>query len=270
MSVIWTLASTENPLFTQASMSAAAAASSSRSYRTDASGNQFMFRLMGAEAVTVVPGGSCVLRAMQAVAEDLAAAGRKAYIIPTGGSNALGGLGYVTCAQEMQQQWFDAGLRFDAVVVGSGSSGTHGGLVVGFLGNRIELPLFGVGVSRDPHEQVPVVHAEAQAVADLLELGVTIPVEAVRCVGGYWQPKYSVPNPGMVEAVQLLARTEGLLLDPIYTGKAMAGLIGMARGGLWNASHRVLFVHTGGLPSLHAYESVVLGDDSTVAGRGRA
>ncbi len=240
------------------------------SYRTDASGNQFMFRLMGAEAVTVVPGGSCVLRAMQAVAEDLAAAGRKAYIIPTGGSNALGGLGYVTCAQEMQQQWFDAGLRFDAVVVGSGSSGTHGGLVVGFLGNRIELPLFGVGVSRDPHEQVPVVHAEAQAVADLLELGVTIPVEAVRCVGGYWQPKYSVPNPGMVEAVQLLARTEGLLLDPIYTGKAMAGLIGMARGGLWNASHRVLFVHTGGLPSLHAYESVVLGDDSTVAGRGRA
>lgn len=232
------------------------------SYRVDASGNQFMFRLMAAEAVTVVPGGSCLQRAMQAAADDVAAQGRKAYIIPTGGSNALGGLGYVACAQEMQQQWFDSGLRFDALVVGSGSSGTHGGLVAGFLGNRIELPLFGVGVSRDPPDQVSVVRAEAQAVADLLELGVRIPAEAIRCVGGYWQPKYSVPNAGMVEAVRMLARTEGLLLDPIYTGKAMAGLIGMARGGLWTAGQKVLFLHTGGLPSLHAYEAAVLGDGS--------
>jgi D-cysteine desulfhydrase len=79
-------------------------------------------------------------------------------------------------------------------------------------------------------------------------------------VGGYWQPKYSVPNTGMVEAVQLLARTEGLLLDPVYTGKVMAGLIGLARNGQFAPGERVLFLHTGGLPSLHAYERVVLGD----------
>lgn len=228
------------------------------SYRVDASGNQFLFRLMGVEAVTVVPGGSCLRRALEEVAAELAEEGRVGYIIPTGGSNAVGGLGYVACAQEMQQQWFEMGLRFDAVVVGSGSSGTHGGLLVGFLGNGIDMPLLGVGVSRDPPDQVPVVRAEAQAVADLLDLGMTIPAEAVHCVGGYWQPKYSLPNDGMVEAVQMLARTEGILLDPIYTGKVMAGLIGLARGGRWTAGQKVLFMHTGGLPSLHAYESVVL------------
>lgn len=228
------------------------------SYRADASGNQFLFRLLGVEAVRVVPAGSCLRRAMQEVAAELAAEGRVGYVIPTGGSNALGGLGYVACGQEMQQQWFDMGLQFDALVVGSGSSGTHGGLVAGFLGNRIDVPVLGVGVSRDPPDQVPVVRAEAQAVADLLGLGITVPADAVRCVGGYWQPKYSLPNAGMVEAVQMLARTEAILLDPIYTGKAMAGLIGLARSGRWRDGERVLFLHTGGLPTLHAYEPVVL------------
>jgi D-cysteine desulfhydrase len=87
-----------------------------------------------------------------------------------------------------------------------------------------------------------------------------VPRESVVCVGGYWQPKYSVPNRRMVEAVQMLARTEGLLLDPVYTGKIMAGLIGMAREGALRAGERVLFLHTGGLPSLHAYEPAVLGE----------
>jgi 1-aminocyclopropane-1-carboxylate deaminase/D-cysteine desulfhydrase-like pyridoxal-dependent ACC family enzyme len=90
------------------------------SYDPQASGNNFMFRLMGVEAVTVVPGGSNMAQAMAAMAAELAAAGRKGYIIPGGGSNAIGGLGYVACAQEMQQQWFEQGLHFDRVVVGSG------------------------------------------------------------------------------------------------------------------------------------------------------
>jgi len=229
------------------------------SYRVDASGNQFMFRLLGVEAVTVVPGGSDLLAALQGVAADLAAAGRKGYIIPTGGSNALGGLGYVVCAGELRQQCRDLDLRLDAVIVGSGSSGTHGGLLAGFLGHGIDVPLYGVGVSRDPEQQVPVVLQEAQAVADLLELGITVPRDAVRCVGGYWQPKYSVPTAAMVEAVQMLARTEALLLDPVYTGKVMAGLIDLARRGVIGASERVLFLHTGGMPALFAYQDVLLG-----------
>ena len=230
------------------------------SYDVRASGNNFMFRLMDVEAITVVPAGADMAAAMQAVADELAAQGRKGYIIPGGGSNALGGLGYVACAQELQQQCFDLGLRFGRVVVGSGSSGTHGGLVAGFLGNHIDVPIIGVGVSRDPDQQEPLVLKEAQAVADLLGLGMEIPRSAVRSVGGYWQPKYSVPNAGMVEAVQMLARLEGMPLDPVYTGKIMAGLIGLARAGEFAPGERVLFIHTGGLPSLHAYEGVVLGD----------
>jgi D-cysteine desulfhydrase len=229
------------------------------SYRPDASGNNFLFRLLGVETVTVVPAGTDMTAAMKKVADDLAAAGRKAYVIPGGGSNALGGLGYVACAQELQQQCFDRGVRFDHLVVGSGSSGTHGGLLAGFLGNRIDVPITGIGVSRDPVDQEPLVHREAQAVADLLESGMTIPRDAVVSIGGYWQPKYSVPNARMVEAVQALARTEAILLDPVYTGKVMAGLIGLTRSGRFQPGQRVLFLHTGGAPSLHAYEAELLG-----------
>ena len=229
------------------------------SYDVHASGNNFLFRLLGVEAITVVPAGTDMAQAMQRVADDLSQAGRTGYIIPGGGSNALGGLGYVACAQELQQQCFEMGLHFDRLVVGSGSSGTHGGLVAGFLGNHIDTPIVGVGVSRDPADQEPLVHKEAQAVADLLGLRLSVPRESVRSVGGYWQPKYSVPNAGMVEAVQMLARTEAVLLDPVYTGKVMAGLIGLARAGELRPDERVLFLHTGGLPSLHAYERVVLG-----------
>jgi len=192
------------------------------------------------------------------VAGDVARSGGLAYVIP-GGSNALGGLGYVACVQELQQQCFEMGLYFDRLVVGSGSSGTHGGLVAGLLGNHVDLPVVGIGVSRDPADQEPLVHREAQAVADLLGLGLTVPREAVRTVGGYWQPKYSVPNARMVEAVLWLARSENLLLDPVYTGKAMAGLIGLAREGFFAPAERVLFLHTGGLPSLFAYEDALRG-----------
>lgn len=230
------------------------------SYDPDGSGNHFMFRLLGVESMRVVPAGSDMAAEMHAEAQALAAQGRRGYVIPGGGSNALGGLGYVACAQEMQQQWFDAGLSFDRVVVGSGSSGTHGGLLAGFLGNRIAVPIVGVGVSRDPDDQEPLVWKEAQAVVDLLGLGLQVPREAVRSVGGWWQPKYSLPNPMMVEAVQLLARSEGLLLDPVYTGKVMAGLIGLARGGEFRPGERVLFMHTGGMPSLFAYQRTVLGE----------
>lgn len=230
------------------------------SYDPQASGNNFMFRLLGVEAITVVPGGSNMAAEMQKVADALAREGRKGYIIPGGGSNAIGGLGYVSCAQELQQQLFEQGVRIDRVVVGSGSSGTHGGLVAGFLGNNIRIPITGIGVSRDPADQQPLVLKEAQAVLDLLGVDLKVRPGDVHCVGGFWQPKYSVPNERMVEAVQMLARTEGIPLDPVYTGKIMAGLIGLARGGALKAGENVLFLHTGGLPSLHAYEPVVLGE----------
>ena len=228
------------------------------SYDLNASGNHFLFRLLGVEAITVVKAGTDMAAAMAQVADDLRALGRKGYTIAGGGSNALGGLGYVACAQELETQLFAQQLRIDKLIVGSGSSGTHGGLLAGFLGNRTAIELIGIGVSRDPADQVPLVHKEAQAVVDLIGAGFTVPREAVQCVGGYWQPKYSLPNAGMVEAVQMLARTEAILLDPVYTGKVMAGLIGMCRKGEIKAGERVMFLHTGGMPALHVYEQVLL------------
>ena len=228
-------------------------------YSDTASGNHFLYRLMGVEDIVVVPAGTPMGPAMEAVAAQLAAQGRRGYIIPGGGSNAIGGLGYVACVQEMQQQWFDLGWSPDHVVVGSGSSGTHGGMLAGFLGCHLANSLIGIGVSRDPVDQVPLVQREAQSVLDLLGIPLTVQASAVHCVGGWWQPKYSLPNSAMVEAVQLLARTEAILLDPVYTGKVMAGLIGLARQGRLKPGERVLFMHTGGLPALHMYEDVVLG-----------
>lgn len=229
------------------------------SYREDAGGNNFLFRLMGVEAVTVVPAGTDMIAAMNAVASDLEREGRRAYVIPGGGSNALGALGYVACAQEMQQQFFEQGLHFDRLVVGSGSSGTHGGLVAGFAGLHIDMPITGIGVSRDPANQEPIVWKQAQAVADLLSPGLRIARDRVVVNGDYWRPGYSLPNAAMVEAVQLLARTEAILLDPVYTGKAMAGLIGLARQGVIDRKERVLFLHTGGAPALHVYQDQLLG-----------
>ena len=236
-----------------------------QSFREDASGNHFLFRLMGVESIRVVPAGTDMAAEMQREVETLAAAGRKGYVIPGGGSNAIGGLGYVACVQELMAQSLEMGLRFDQIIVGSGSSGTHGGMLAGVLGHRYDVTLTGIGVSRDPDDQVPLVQREAQAVHDLLGTGVAVPREAVRCVGGYWQPKYSVPNARMVEATQWLARTEGVILDPVYTGKIMAGLIGLARAGHFRDGEQVLFMHTGGLPGVFAYERELLGQAEQLA-----
>ena len=197
---------------------------------------------------------------MQHQAELLRGQARRGYVIPGGGSNALGALGYVACAQELQQQMFELGVSIDRVVLGSGSSGTHGGLLAGFLGNHLRIPVTGIGVSREADDQEPLVHRQAQAVADLLQLDMVVPRDAVVSVGGYWQPKYSVPNRRMVEAVQMLARSEGILLDPVYSGKAMAGLIGLARAGTIAPDENVMFLHTGGMPALHAYEPALRGE----------
>ena len=229
------------------------------SYDPEASGNNFLFRLLGVEKIEVVPGGSDMMAAMQQQAEDLARNGRKGYIIPGGGSNPIGATGYVACAQEIQHQLFEQDLRIDRLVVASGSTGTHAGLVTGFYGCNMNIPIVGIGVSRDPQDQNPMVHDLVQRTAERVGVKGGIPAEAVVSFGDYWRPQYSMPNRKMVAAVNLVARTEGILLDPVYTGKAMAGLIDLSRRGYFRKGENVLFVHTGGSPGLYAYIKPVLG-----------
>ena len=229
------------------------------SYNREASGNNFLFQLLGVEQIEVVSGGSDMMSAMQKVADNLDKEGRKGYIIPGGGSNPIGASGYVACAQEIQDQLFEQNLTIDRLCVASGSAGTHAGLVTGFIGCNMNIPIVGVGVSRDAGDQEPIVFDLACKTAERLSVQQDISREAVVSVGGYWQPKYSVPNKKMVEAVNLMAKTEGILLDPVYTGKAMAGLIGLSREGYFKKGENVLFVHTGGSPGLYAYIKPILG-----------
>lgn len=227
------------------------------SYDSGASGNNFLFNLMGVEKVSVVAAGADLNAAMASVAADLPAQGRRGYIIPGGGSNPLGALGYVACANEILDQAFDMGLAFDHIVCASGSAGTHAGLLVGLQGRSAGIPLIGINVRRPRAEQEANVHALASATADLLGLAAGIDRAAVTALDEWVGPGYSLPSPEMVEAVRMAARLEGLLLDPVYTGKAMAGLIGLIRRGAFGKDEAVLFVHTGGSPALFAYQDVL-------------
>jgi D-cysteine desulfhydrase len=229
------------------------------SYKTDSGGNNFLYHLLGVEAVTVVPGGSDMMTVMQTIADEVAALGRRAYVIPGGGSNALGALGYVACAEEILAQTFDLDVHLDHIVCASGSAGTQAGLVVGLVGNNSNLPLTGINVSRSRAEQEPKVHALAEETAAILGVMGGIPRDAVTCLGDWVGPGYSLPTPEMVEAVRMVAREEGILLDPVYTGKAMAGLVGLIRQGRFRKGEHVLFVHTGGSPALYVYQDVLRG-----------
>jgi D-cysteine desulfhydrase len=228
------------------------------SYDPKASGNNFLFDLLGVEAVTVVEGGADLAGAMQAVVHQLAEQGRKGYVIPGGGSNALGALGYVACAEETLAQTFDMDLNLDHVVVASGSAGTHAGVLVGLEGNNAQIPVTGINVRRPRAEQEGNVHKLASETAALL--GIDAPArDKVVALDDWVGPGYSLPTPEMVEAVRMLARLDGVLLDPVYTGKAMAGLIGLVRSGRFRKGEKVLFLHTGGAPALYAYQDVLQG-----------
>lgn len=228
------------------------------SYKPEGSGNNFLFHLLGVKSIRVVPGGSNMMEEMQKTAEELKALGRKPYIIPGGASNAVGALGYVNCAEETLRQLFDMQLNIDAMVVPSGSAGTHAGTVVGMVGNNSGIPVIGMNVSRPKPMQEEIVHKLAEEVAKKVGAP-AIPREAVECFDDYVGPGYSLPTDSMIEAVTLLARTEAILLDPVYSGKACAGLIDQVRKGRFAPGSNVLFLHTGGSPALYAYEDTFAG-----------
>lgn len=228
------------------------------SYNPAASGNNFLFNLLGVEATYVVPGGSDMLEELEKLAAKLTAEGRKPYIVPGGGSNAIGSLGYVACAQEMMEQLFDKNLNIDHVVACSGSGGTHAGLLAGFKGMNVNIPVHGVSVGK----KAPIQGANILTLVNEVtaKLGIeNVKEEEISVDDRFIGEAYAISTPEMVEAIQLLARTEGILLDPVYTGKVMAALIGMVREGKFNKDENVLFVHTGGSPALYAYEEEVLG-----------
>jgi D-cysteine desulfhydrase len=145
------------------------------------------------------------------------------------------------------------------VVCASGSAGTHAGLVTGFYGNSSNIPVSGINVSRSKNEQEQLVYELVKQTAAHVGVLADIPAAAVRCYDEYVGPGYSLPTAEMAEAVRMLAGLEGILMDPVYTGKAMAGCIDLVRKGVFKKGQNILFVHTGGSPALYVYREHILG-----------
>jgi D-cysteine desulfhydrase len=213
-------------------------------------GNRLLLDLFGAQ-VELVPNLDNADELLAATGERLRAAGKRPYLVPIGGSNALGALGYVRAGLELAEQIKASGETFSAVVLASGSAGTHAGLALALEHALPGTRVVGVTVSRPDATQRPKVEGLLQRVADLL--GVALPPALqVELWDQYFFPRYGEPNTGTLDAVRLAASHEGLLLDPVYTGKAFAGLLdGIATGAF--ADGPVLFLHTGGSPALFAY-----------------
>ncbi|MES2026645.1 MAG: D-cysteine desulfhydrase [Pseudomonadota bacterium] len=216
------------------------------------SGNTLLNHLFGAK-VHDVPAGANPQDMAETVATALREQGKHPYIIPGGGSNALGALGYVVCANELIAQSRTLGISLDALIHATGSAGTQAGLVAGMTSESPLTSVVGCSVRFAKETQEEKVWNIACDTNTLLDSSVVAKRDQVIVDDRFIGEGYGIPTPAMLDAVQLTARLEGILLDPVYTGKAMAALIGMIREGRWSKQDNVVFLHTGGTPALFAY-----------------
>lgn len=221
-----------------------------------ANGNVLLDHLHGATTETC-PGGGDMNAALAAAAESYAAAGETVYAIPGGGSNPTGALGYVDCAFELLAQANARGLVIDHIVTATGSAGTQAGLVVGLKALHAGIPLTGFGVRAPKERQEANVFALAGLTAEKIGCPGIVARADVVADTDYVGAGYGIPREDTLEAIRLFARLEGILLDPVYTGKAAAGLIAWCRAGRFRKGERVVFLHTGGAAALFGYRAAL-------------
>jgi D-cysteine desulfhydrase len=223
-------------------------------YDPKGSGNNFLFNLLQANSVKVVPGGSDVHGEMERLSEKLIAQGKRPFLIPGGAADPVGALGYAACAQEITGQLLESGQSFSHLVCASGSGGTQAGLLAGFAATNTPIKVIGVNVRRpDRKTQEDLILGLTRDTLSLLGFKGEFDPSQVHCDERFLGLGYSRPSETTLEAVRLLARTEAILVDPVYTGKSLAGLIGLAREGYFKRGDKVLFLHTGGFPALFTY-----------------
>lgn len=223
-------------------------------------GNVLLDRLHGA-SVAMRPGGADMAAEMEALAVELRSEGRRPYVIPGGGSNPVGALGYVAAAEELMRQADQIGFAIDAVVHATGSSGTQAGLVAGLAALESDIDLLGIGVRAPRAKQEGMVYDLACRTMEHLGAGFVIERERVRANCDYVGPGYGLPTDGMREAIKLLARLEGLLFDPVYSGKGLDGLIDLVGKGRFDGARNIVFLHTGGSAALFGYPETFDLDD---------
>jgi L-cysteate sulfo-lyase len=218
-------------------------------------GNVLLDHLHGARTEKH-PGGTDMQAAMDNLADTMRAEGRKVYVIPGGGSNPTGALGYVNCAFELVGQANDRGLVIDHLVTATGSAGTQAGLIVGLKAINAGIPLLGMGVRAPQAKQEENVFALAQRTAEKLGCPGVVQRGDVVADTTYVGAGYGVPRADTLEAIRMFAELEGILLDPVYSGKGAAGLIDYCRKGRFKKGERVVFLHTGGSAALFGYDAV--------------
>ena len=221
------------------------------------SGNVLLDELLGAR-IRTVPGGTDMNQALADVAAEVAERGGRPYVIPGGGSNVIGALGYVECALELVAQANEIGLEIDRIVTATGSAGTHAGLIAGLAVMGADIPVLGIGVRAPKDVQEANVFRLAVETADLLGHKDRVTREMVVADCDYVGAGYGLIDEAVIEALKLAARTEGLLLDPVYTGKAMKGLIALSMLGRFDGE-TLVFLHTGGAQGLFGYQTVMEG-----------
>ncbi len=222
-------------------------------------GNLLLDTLLGAELVFT--GDRPAMAVMEEVKARLEGVGRRPYVIPLGGSNALGTLGYVKCAYEIIETFGEMDIDPRTVYVAAGSMGTYAGLLLGKLLASAEFDVVGVGVSPDEESKASR-SVELVLAAQAFTGGPTIAEDDVRphikVLGGFVGQGYGIPTKACLEAVHLLAETEGILADPVYTGKALSALVSHIRQGVYTQHDAVVFLHTGGAPADFAYSEAFI------------
>jgi L-cysteate sulfo-lyase len=218
-------------------------------------GNLLLDHLLGATIHRLQPQDNPSIYAEELIAKRTRE-GCKPYLIPVGGSNVIGSFGYVRCGIELAGQLLEQNIQLDQIVLATGSAGTQAGLLAGFIAAGCKIPVLGISVSRSTDVQRSLVENLLQDVLSALELNPPLAVNKVITNGNYVGDGYGIATAEMIEAVKSCARLEGLLLDPVYTGKAMAGLIDLCKTGSINSGSRQLFLHTGGSPGLYGYQEI--------------
>ncbi len=230
------------------------------------SGNVLIERMLGARLHSYPEGEdeAGADRRLGEIAAALADQGRRPYVIPLAPGHApLGALGYVVAAREIVAQMEAARLAFDEIVVPSGSGNTHAGLLFGLRALGCPVRVTGICVRRDAARQRPRIEARCRAIADLLGLAPVVAPADVHLLDDFLAPGYGRLNEATLRAIETGARSEGLMLDPVYSGKTMAGFLARARAGA--GERALLFIHTGGAPAIFAY-GTALTDALTEAG----
>jgi L-cysteate sulfo-lyase len=217
-------------------------------------GNVLLDALFGATVHRLQPGEAPDRFAAELV-EQLKRQGKKPFVMPLGGSSPRGSLGYTACAAEILRQADTLGLQFERIFVPNGSAGTHSGLLAGVTLARSSTEIVGYSVLATEEQASATTLEKTWQVLQLLDPAVTLADSSINVDGSQRGDAYGAPTEAMLEAVRLLASHEGLLTDPVYGGKAFAGMLAAVREGQYPAGSNLLFVMTGGLPGLFAYRS---------------